>query len=299
MINHQQYFEPEFKTHRLIIVPKIKTAIGLLIMGLICATLVSLVIMIFVPTSNLTKATQLLLLIAELFLPIPIFLWARQRRTNLGELLRIKRVSSPSIIAATIVSVSLTVIIDELDRLIQIILPLPENLTAIGEIMLITDWQSALLIIGVVVLAAPLVEEMMFRGFFQRILEYRQSDVTKSVLFSALVFALIHFNPWWVIQIYLMGIFMGYLAWRSNSIWPSFILHAVNNGWSVWWSHQPEFARFYEWHGHVHPALIIASLACFYLGMRFFIKVTPVAVKRQDVVLIENLADYYENEHPE
>ena len=299
MINHQQYFEPEFKTHRLIIVPKIKTAIGLLIMGLICATLVSLVIMIFVPTSNLTKATQLLLLIAELFLPIPIFLWARQRRTNLGELLRIKRVSSPSIIAATIVSVSLTVIIDELDRLIQIILPLPENLTAIGEIMLITDWQSALLIIGVVVLAAPLVEEMMFRGFFQRILEYRQSDVTKSVLFSALVFALIHFNPWWVIQIYLMGIFMGYLAWRSNSIWPSFILHAVNNGWSVWWSHQPEFARFYEWHGHVHPALIIASLACFYLGMQFFIKVTPVAVKRQDVVLIENLADYYENEHPE
>jgi hypothetical protein len=299
MINNHQYFEPELKPHPPIIVPKIKTAIGLLIMGLICATLVSLMIMIFVPTSNLTKTTQLLLLIAELFLPVPIFFWAWRRHTNLGELLRIKRVSSPSIIASMIVSVSLTVIIDELDRLIQIVLPLPESFASIGEIMLITDWQSALLIIGVVVFAAPLVEEMMFRGFFQRILEYRQGDITKSVLLSAMVFALVHFNPWWVVQIYLMGLFLGYLAWRANSIWPSFVLHAVNNGWSVWWSHQPAFAKFYEWHGHVHPVLIIASLVCFYLGMRFFIKVTPVVEKRQDIVLIENLSDYYENEPPD
>jgi membrane protease YdiL (CAAX protease family) len=79
-------------------------------------------------------------------------------------------------------------------------------------------------VIGVVVLAAPLIEELMFRGFFQRILEYRQGDITKSVLLSAMVFALIHFNPWWIVQIYLMGLFMGYMAWRTDSIWPSFLL---------------------------------------------------------------------------
>ncbi|MFA7710169.1 MAG: CPBP family intramembrane glutamic endopeptidase, partial [Candidatus Neomarinimicrobiota bacterium] len=103
---------------------------------------------------------------------------------------------------------------------------------------------------------------------------------------------------WWIIQIYLMGLFMGYLAWRTNSIWPSFILHAINNGWSVWWGHRPELAGFYEWHGHVHPAIIVASLACFYFGMRFFITVTPIAEKRQDVVLIENLPDYFDTIHP-
>ena len=169
-------------------------------MGLICATLVSLMIMIFVPTSNLTKTTQLLLLIAELFLPIPIFFWAWRRHTNLGELLRIKRVSSPSIIAAMIVSVSLTVIIDELDRLIQIVLPLPESLTAIGDIMLITDWQSALLIIGVVVFCRSFSEEDDVPWFLPRILENRQGDITKSVLLSSdgnsLWFILI---PGWVI----------------------------------------------------------------------------------------------------
>jgi len=293
MGNTRYYTDFRHRPRVSIIIPKIRTAVGLLILGLLLASLVSVVIMVFLPQSNLTAATQLLLLVAELFLPLPIFYWAWRNRTNLGELLRIKRVSSISIVASVIIAVSLTINIDELDRLIQIILPLPESLTQIGEIMLITDWKSAFLIIGVVVLAAPLVEELMFRGFFQRILEYRQGDITKSVLLSAMVFALIHFNPWWIIQIYLMGLFMGYLAWRTNSVWPSFVLHAINNGWSVWWGHKPELAGLYEWHGHVHPAIIIASLICFYLGMRFFIAITSVAEKRRDIVMFENLADYY------
>jgi len=282
-----------------IIIPKIKTAVGMLILGLLCASLVSILIMVFLMQEKLEMGTQLLLLIAELFLPIPIIYWAGRMRTNLGELLRIRAVAPDTLIAAVIVSIGLTVIIDELDRLIQIILPLPENLVQIGEMMQVTDWRSALLVIGVVVLAAPLIEELMFRGFFQRILEYRQNDVTKSVLLSAMVFALIHFNPWWIVQIYLMGLFMGYMAWRTNSIWPSFILHAINNGWSVWWSQQSEIAGFWEWHGHVNPLILAAGILCFYLGMRFFITVTPIAEKREDVVMFEDLADYYNDDFHE
>jgi hypothetical protein len=149
-------------------------------------------------------------------------------------------------------------------------------------------------VIGVVVLAAPLIEELMFRGFFQRILEYRQGDITKSVLLSAMVFALIHFNPWWIVQIYLMGLFMGYMAWRTDSIWPSFLLHAINNGWSVWWVHEPAITRFWEWHGHVNPLILAAGILLFYIGMRFFVALTPVAAKRTDLILIENLDDYYD-----
>jgi hypothetical protein len=41
-------------------------------------------------------------------------------------------------ITALCASLGLTVIIDELDRLMQIILPLPENLSQIGEMMKVT-----------------------------------------------------------------------------------------------------------------------------------------------------------------
>ncbi|MFH1213428.1 MAG: type II CAAX endopeptidase family protein [Candidatus Neomarinimicrobiota bacterium] len=276
-----------------IVIPRIKTAVGLLLMGLLCASLVSIVILVYYSQGDLKTITQLVLLISELFLPIPIIFWAWRLRTNLGELLRIRKVAPVSLVAATVAAAGLTIIIDELDRIVQIILPLPESFTQVGEIIKITNWQSAILVIGVIVLAAPLVEELMFRGFFQRILEYRQNDVTRSVLLSALVFALIHFNPWWGVQIYLMGLFMGYMAWRSNSIWPSFIIHAVNNGWSIWGAHQTAPAGFYEWHGHVNPLIIAAGSLCFYIGMRFFAAVTPVVKKSEDVVLIENLPDYF------
>lgn len=271
----------------------------MLILGLLCASFLTAFIMVFLMQKNQEMDLQFLLLVAEIFLPVPIFYWAWRMRTNIGELLRVKTVSPLSLIAASIVSVGLIIIMDEIDRLLQIILPPPENLIQIGEMMQITDWRSALLVIGVVVLAAPLIEELMFRGFFQRILEYRQNDVTMSVLLSTMVFALIHFNPWWIVQIYLIGLFMGYMAWRTDSIWPSFILHGVNNGWSIWWAHQAEAAGFWEWHGHVNPLILAAGILCFYLGMRFFIAVTPVVEKRPDVVMIENLADYYNDEHHE
>ncbi|PIS30077.1 MAG: hypothetical protein COT43_02630, partial [Candidatus Marinimicrobia bacterium CG08_land_8_20_14_0_20_45_22] len=276
-----------------IIIPKIKSAVGMLILGLLCASLLTALILVYLMQAKQELDTQLLLLIAELFLPIPIIYWAKRMRTSLGELLRIRAVTPSSLLAAVFVAIGLTVIIDELDRLIQIVLPLPENIIQIGEMMKVTNWQSAFLVIGIVVLATPLIEEVMFRGFFQRILEYRQGDITKSVLISAMVFAMIHFNPWWIVQIYMMGLFMGYMAWRTNSIWPSFVLHAINNGWSVWWAHEPKVAKLWEWHGHVNPIILAAGILCFYVSMRFFIAVTPVAAKRPDVVLIENLADYY------
>jgi hypothetical protein len=37
-----------------------------------------------------------------------------------------------------------------------------------------------------------------------------------------------------------------------------------------------------------------SRILLFYIGMRFFVALTPVAAKRTDVILIENLDDYYD-----
>ena len=41
---------------------------------------------------------------------------------------------------------------------------------------------------------------------------------------------MIHFNPFWTIQIYMLGIILGFLSWKTQSIIPSIILHSMNNG---------------------------------------------------------------------
>lgn len=268
-------------------IPRIKTALYLILGGVGVGFLISAILLILLPSEKNIANIQIILLIGELFLPVPIFLWGLRRTIPLGELMRIRLPSATSLLTSLPIALGLTIIIDELDRLTQIILPLPEKFVKIEELLKITDWQSALLVIGIVVITAPLIEEIIFRGFFQRVLEYRLGDITRAVLISALVFAIIHFNIWWAIQIYLLGLFMGYLAWRSDSVFPSFIVHAFNNGWAVLWAHWRTKLTWYEWHNLVHPWIISVALAVFLGGLRLFSRVTPPPARRIEVMAPE------------
>ncbi len=268
-------------------IPRIKTAFYLILGGVGFGFLISAILLIVLPTEKNVANIQIILLIGELFLPVPIFIWGWRRTIPLGELMRVRVPTAASLLASLPIALGLTIIIDELDRLTQIILPLPEKFVKIEELLRITDWQSAILVIGIVVVTAPLIEEIIFRGFFQRVLEYRLGNITRAVLISALVFAIIHFNIWWAIQIYLLGLFMGYLAWRSDSVFPSFIVHAFNNGWAVLWSHWHTKITWYEWHNLVHPLIIIVALAVFLGGLKLFRKLTPPPVRRIEIMAPE------------
>ena len=81
-----------------------------------------------------------------------------------------------------------------------------------------------------VVIVAPIGEEIVFRGFLQKFLEDYWKDITRAVLVTSLFFAMIHFNPFWTIQIYLLGVVLGFLAWKTKSVFPSIMLHSINNG---------------------------------------------------------------------
>ena len=36
-------------------------------------------------------------------------------------------------------------------------------------------------------------------------------------------------NPFWAVQIFIMGVIIGFLAWRTDSVIPGIIVHALNN----------------------------------------------------------------------
>ena len=259
-----------------------------MVVGLLLATATAVLIMIILPGTNEITTAQVGLLIGELFLPVPIFLWAKNFRLNTQTLFRLNPVSSKAVLTAIPLALGLTIITDEIDRIAQMLVASPEEFSKIHEIMTINSPLSAFFIVGVVIFIAPFVEELIFRGFFQRILEHRLKDVTKAVLYSALTFAFIHFNPWWVVQIYIIGVFMGFVAWRTNSIWISFILHAINNGIAVLFTHLPAGSlSWYEWRGHVSPLMLTAGIILLLYGLRRFIQATPNIEKHSEAVLIE------------
>jgi membrane protease YdiL (CAAX protease family) len=91
------------------------------------------------------------------------------------------------------------------------------------------DVYSFLIIIISVVVIAPIIEEMIFRGLLLRGLEKKYESVVLSVIYSSILFAVIHVLPSFFIQIFLIGMILGFLSIKFNSIFPGIVLHSINN----------------------------------------------------------------------
>jgi membrane protease YdiL (CAAX protease family) len=77
-------------------------------------------------------------------------------------------------------------------------------------------------------------EEMLFRGYMQRRLLARWNPWV-AILVASLLFALLHIMPHTLALAFPVGIWLGVLAWRTDSTWPGIISHAAFNGlWNVY-----------------------------------------------------------------
>src|SRR5690606_13109987 len=88
--------------------------------------------------------------------------------------------------------------------------------------------EGAVLVFGVSVLA-PLGEELVFRGYLQRVLGARHGALRAALIGGAL-FALIHLNPASILALFSLGVLFGLMRVWTGSIWPAVLAHAVQNG---------------------------------------------------------------------
>lgn len=211
------------------------------------------------------------ILLGEVFILLPAYLYTRWRRYRPAVVFRVRLISWRVTAASAMIGVAIAVVADELDRLMNMLLPPPEAFWRLLRQLLsadsVTDW--LLLFLGAVILAG-LFEEMLFRGFLQNVLE-QHYDVTRAILWTALIFAAIHLNPWWIAQIILLGVFLGVMAWKSDSVLPGAIVHAINNGISVVAMNVgAEHLKVLLWGNHIHPLLLVAAILALVWGLRLF-----------------------------
>ena len=82
------------------------------------------------------------------------------------------------------------------------------------------------LVIG---LFAPLVEELVFRGAVLRALLRWKRNPWIGIAISAVLFAIIHMNPAQMPHAFLIGLLLGWMYYRTDSIVPGVVYHWVNN----------------------------------------------------------------------
>jgi membrane protease YdiL (CAAX protease family) len=79
-----------------------------------------------------------------------------------------------------------------------------------------------------VAVAAPVCEELVFRGYLWAALE-RYLSAGWAFVVTSLVFAFYHLDPAQVVGVLPIGFALGWARWRTGSVWPSMVLHATNN----------------------------------------------------------------------
>ncbi len=231
--------------------------------------IITLAALLFNTESVLEGSASILFIIGGvIFLIVPVA-YSRIRNYNSNALLRLKLPPNEVLLLSVPLGLSLGVLTDELDRIVQIFLPTPEIFLQYLESLradTALDW--LLLVMGVVVIAS-ISEEILFRGFLQVSLE-RKGDITKAVILSSVSWTIIHINPYWAIQIFVTGVVLGFLAWRTNSVFPSIIVHGLNNFLSLL-AINFDISETMSWYflgDHVSPVIIVIAAGILFLSIK-------------------------------
>ena len=97
-----------------------------------------------------------------------------------------------------------------------------------------SSMHGSLLAVSLVIAAIGpgIAEELLFRGYIQSRLAVRWGAIA-AILVSATLFGAAHFDKLQSPMTYVMGLYLGLIAYRAGSIRPTMWCHAVNNAGAV------------------------------------------------------------------
>jgi len=90
-----------------------------------------------------------------------------------------------------------------------------------------------ILAVVTVVAVAPLAEEIIFRGLLYRLTSSMWGAAPAAVV-SALVFGLIHGEPWFLFGLIGVGLMLAFVYETTRSVTACWVAHAVHNSISLW-----------------------------------------------------------------
>lgn len=212
---------------------------------------------------------HLRVLLIEIVIIIPALIYVKVRGINFFSIFRLNRITVFTFLIALVIGCGLGVLIDQMNRLLLNLVPMDELiLHKLRESISAESIKEFIIIFITAAVIGPVAEESLFRGFFQKILE-SVNGKRKAVIITAFIFAAFHFNPWTFIQIFLLGLLLGVIAWSTGSIFTSIAAHTgfnlmtlsiVNIG--------KQKINWYLTGDYVSPVWLIISLALIFFGMR-------------------------------
>lgn len=128
------------------------------------------------------------------------------------------------------------------------------------------DKIGMLLLVGII---APILEEILFRGIIQQGLINKGMPPYTAIILSALIFGIVHANPWQFIGASMLGLVLGWAYYQTQTIVLPILLHALNNLIScfiIFYTDKESISEVFDWSTSL--SIITGTLfliLCFYI----------------------------------
>ena len=157
-----------------------------------------------------------------------LLLAVRLAKANAADYLALHWASKRDVVLGLVVLIGVIALSDALlylsGRALVTSFQLQSYTTALAE-----GWLPSMLFAAIIV--APAGEEIMFRGFLFRGLVRSERTAWPAIVVISVLWAALHVQYDWtgILQIFVIGLFLGWMRWRSGSTVLTFLLHTLFN----------------------------------------------------------------------
>jgi len=162
---------------------------------------------------------------------LPVILILRISKNDIPRILRFNKTKPVNYLMVLLMALPALIFAIGLGNLISMIFPVSESYIQAMQDLVKTDEKSiwtALLIVG---LLPGICEEVLFRGYI--INGFTKNGFWKAIIISGVLFGIFHLDPFRLLQASILGIYLGYITLRTNSIYPAMLAHFANNSLAV------------------------------------------------------------------
>jgi membrane protease YdiL (CAAX protease family) len=210
--------------------PTIKNAILLCLLLIGSQLVLGLIIGIFQLVFNLSDASSIMgilyILTSIISFGIVLLIGFKKSKRKFNEIFKFNGVSLFLWISTIIFSIGLVIILSELDNILNFILPMPAFFSGLFDALMADKiFIISLIYIGII---PAFFEELFFRGL---ILDGLSSNYSKrkAIIISALLFGIIHLNPWQFLTGFIIGLIMAWICIETRSLLLCIYIHFFNN----------------------------------------------------------------------
>lgn len=178
--------------------------------------------------NQMTGLTNYIHLASSIITVLIFLLIYKVRKKKITQELKIVKTKKINLVIAMILGISVWLFNTGVLSLIEGAGLLTKYFEAMNEMMAPLMEGNIVISMIAIGIAAPFVEEFIFRGVIYKTLS-KNISIKWTIIIQAVLFGVIHGNLIQGTYATILGVIFGYVTYKTKSLWPAIIIHTLNN----------------------------------------------------------------------